>query len=496
MRTVLLGTDFMYDNEGNLKPIEINTSIGWNGYDKLESDAETLDLTALSAFVNEKAFSKIEYIGNVSSFFNQLTSSVTIPCEMHVLKAGAITIPNIEDAEDVLIIRSAYDTTALIDDTYCKDKVNFLNLIKTSTFGHEFAYLDAEGALVNNISTIIDNGIHPNFLVKAILPSYDKEVYPKLYRITTQEELNSLAASLTAGYFLMPYYYNDKNIQEEHISVVRSLNILFPPDLESISIGAYHKICENSVYGNAEYENTELKSEFREQYVTGTERVFKPKLDDTDLVEMADGTFKTAAELQVGDLLKTIDIPNPFSVDNANDLANYRITYDELVAGTTYSTNAITFKKRMSARTQLVTLKFTDSTDWVDYAVSNYLVERDGEIRFLPSQQLVAGDKFLLIDSSNPDVVSFTEKVIESTETEMKFFKGWDMTVERAHLFLTKESGDTSSSYVAIEHNVISCYYYSLNCGACWQQCTDCPKGYCCQGAAWWQPWGTCGACC
>jgi len=111
-------------------------------------------------------------------------------------------------------------------------------------------------------------------------------------------------------------------------------------------------------------------------------------------------------------------------------------------------------------------------------------------------QQLVAGDKFLLIDSSNPDVVSFTEKVIESTETEMKFFKGWDMTVERAHLFLTKESGDTSSSYVAIEHNVISCYYYSLNCGACWQQCTDCPKGYCCQGAAWWQPWGTCGACC
>ena len=495
MRTVLLGTDFMYDSAGALRPIEINTSVGWNGHDKLESNAEALDLTALVDFINERNFTKVEYIGNINAFFDQLTGSVTVPCEMHVLKATAITIPNIEDTDDVLIIRSAYDTTALIDDLYCKDKVNFLNLIKASTFGHEFAYLDADKTLVNNITTITDNGVHPNFLVKAILPSYDKEVYPKLYRITTQEELDNLAASLTEEYFLMPYYYSDKNIQENHITVIRSLNILFPPDLESISIGAYHKICENSVYGNAEYENTELKQEFREQYLTGTERVFKPKLDDTDLVEMADGTFKTAAELQVGDLLKTIDVPNPFDVDNANDLANYKITYDELVAGTTYSTNAITYKKRISARAELVTLKFTDNTDWVDYAVSNYLVERDGEIRFLPSGQLVAGDKFILIDTSSPDVVSFTEKTIESIEADMKFFNGWDITVERAHLFLTKESGDTSSSYVAIEHNVQSCWRYSLGCGQCWQFCTDCPKGKCCAIASW-SNWGLCSPCC
>jgi hypothetical protein len=485
----------MYNGEGNLVPIEINTAIGWNGYDKLESDAEALDLTALAAFINEKNFTKVEYIGNVSSFFNHLTGSVTIPCEMHVLKSTAITIPNIEDTDDVLIIRSAYDTTALIDDLYCKDKTNFLNLIKTSTFGHEFAYLDTNGTLVNNITTIADNGIHPNFLVKSTLPSYDKDVYPKLYKITTQEELDNLAASLAEGYFLIPYYYNNKNIQENHISVVRSLNILFPPDLESISIGAYHKICENRIYNNAEYENTELKSEFREQYVTNTKRVFKPKLDDTDLVEMADGTFKTAAELQVGDLLKTIDIPNPFNVGNANDLANFKINYDELVAGTTYSTNAVTFKKQISARTQMATLKFTDGTDWLDYAVSNYLVERNGEIRFLQSQQLVAGDKFILIDTSIPNAVSFTEKIIESVEIDMKFFNGWDITVERAHLFLTKESEDTSNSYVAVEHNVQFCWYYSLNCGQCWNFCSDCGKS-CCNGVSPWSLWGTCGACC
>lgn len=499
MRTVLLGSDFMYDNDGNLKPIEINTSIGWNGYDKLESDEEALDLTGLVTFIEENNFTKIEYIGNVESFFTKLSGSISVPCEIHRQSQTSITIPNIDDNDETLIIRSAYDTTALVDEQYCKDKINFLNLIKNSSFSHEFAYIDEDDNLVNNITTIHDNGNHPNFLLKAVLPDYDKNIYPKLYKITTQEELDNLLSTITEGYFLMPYYYNDKNIQEDHVSIIRSLNILFPPNLESIHVGSYHKICENSVYDNAEYdENLELKSEFREQYVTGTKRVFRPKLDDTDLVEMADGTFKTAADLEVGDLLKTIDIPNPFEVDNRNDLVNYKISFDELVAGTTYSTNAITFKKRINTRAHLVTIKFTDGTDWLDYAASNYLTERDGEIRFLESQQLVAGDKFILLDTSSPDTVSFIEKTVSSIEGKMEFFNGWDITVERAHLFLTKESGDSSSSYVAVEHNVISCYKFDPNCGQCWQTgCGNCGKGWvCCNFYSWWNPWGYCGACC
>jgi hypothetical protein len=497
MRTVLLGTDFMYDNSGNLKPIEVNTSVGWNGYDKLESDEETLDLTGLVSFIEEHNFTKVEYIGNLDSFFKHLTGSLSIPCEIHRQNPTSITIPNIEDNDETLIIRSAYDTTAIVDEQYCKDKINFLNLIKNSTFSHEFAYIDEDDNLVNNITAIHDNGNHPNFLLKAVLPDYDKNIYPKLYKITTQEELDNLLSTITEGYFLMPYYYNDKNIQEDHVSIIRSLNLLFPPDLESIHLGAYHKICENAVHGNAEYENTELKPEFREQYVTGTKRIFKPKLDDTDLVEMADGTFKTAADLEVGDLLKTIDIPNPFEVDNRDDLVNYRISYDELVAGTTYSTNAITFKKRISTRAHIVVLKFTDGTDWLDYAASNYLVEREGEIRFLQSQELIAGDKFILIDTSTPDTVSFIEKTIESTEGSMKFFNGWDITVERAHLFLTKESEDTSSSYVAIEHNYISCYKFDDNCAQCWQYgCAACSKYQCCNFFSLWNPWGFCNICC
>ena len=51
MRTVLIGTDFMYDNDGNLKPIEINTNTGWDYISKVEDDTDTLDLTNLYEFI-------------------------------------------------------------------------------------------------------------------------------------------------------------------------------------------------------------------------------------------------------------------------------------------------------------------------------------------------------------------------------------------------------------------------------------------------------------
>ena len=134
MRTVLIGSDFMYDKNGDLKPIEINTALGWHR-NKLEDDSNSIDLTALNSFITEQGFTKVVYIGDIpklDSYFSSSFSIREIEYEMHSIGSNSITIPFIEDNETTLIIRSAYDTTALVDDTYCKDKVNFLNLIKDS----------------------------------------------------------------------------------------------------------------------------------------------------------------------------------------------------------------------------------------------------------------------------------------------------------------------------------------------------------------------------
>ena len=465
MRTVLIGSDFMYDKEGNLKPIEINTAVGWDGPRKIEDDIDCLDLTNLHQFVETKGFTSIHYVGDILPFHKILEahySGSSVTYEYHAIGSFAITIPFIEDNDETLIIRSAYDTTALVDDTYCRDKVEFMKLIQSQSFGSQFAYLDESNQLVSNITTISDNGEHPNFILKSRYPGYDKEVYPKFFKVSTQEELNTILENVTSDYFLMENYCNTTNDYEGHVKLIRSLNILYPSTLESIQIGQYTKFNENITFSDVEYDSVTymVNPEYRDSYVTALTTKGLPKLLDTDMVEMADGTFKTALELQIGDVIKTIDIPNPNGVDNTSYLTNFEITYETLVSGTTYSTNKITNKKRVNLLSMVNQLTFDDNSTWEDTGGSSYLIERDNVIQFENLFHIKVGDVVLLLDTTESLVGFVRKNVVENVEVK-KIFSGWFISVENARLFLTKTTSTNNESFVSIEHN------FGENCPSC-----------------------------
>lgn len=462
MRTVLIGTDFMYDRSGNLRPIEINTAVGYHS-NKLESNNEAIDLTSLLSFISSNGFTKVVYIGEIeelSSIFLEALNEVSVEFEYLEVANTSITIPHVEDNDTTLIIRSAYDTTAIVDDNYCRDKVQFLELIKSESFSAQFAYIDDSNELVNHITTIPDNGDHPNFILKARYPQYDREVFPKLFRVSSQEELSVVLGNITSEYFLMEFYFNPEKIYQNHITVTRHLSLLHPPSLQAVSIGSYTTFTNDTILGANEFDSESFELAYgRDKYLTLDTRIKLPKLQDTDLVEMPDGSFKTGLDLQVGDVVKTIDIPNPFDVNKKNETVNYRISLEELEAGTTYTTNRITNKKRIDKYCRVARLVFTDNTDWLDTEGSNYLSEKNGEIRFLTitdnplnEDRLEVGDKILLLNTA--DVApTFIEKEVAEIELNQEFFGGWLITVENESLFLTRAAAEDNTSYVAIEHN-------------------------------------------
>ena len=470
MKTVLIGSDFMYDKDGVLKPIEINTNVGFTK-NHLEDIEDIFDTTYLEEFVTQNGFTKIDYIGSASpikDIFTSMSIDLGIEFEYHEVEGGSITVPFVEDNQTNLIIRSAYDTTALVDDTYCRDKIEFLNLIKSESFGAQFAYLNEEDQLVNNITTIPNNGVHPNFILKARYPAYDKEVYPKLYKVTTQSELDVVLENVTDEYFIMEYYYNPTYNINDKVTKKRSLNILYPPTLQSIPFGKYTDTTNQKLIDNPVFDETtfELVDYLRNGYITtDNQSIPRPKLLDTDLVELGDGTFKTGLELQVGDIVRTIDIPNAANVDSRNEAVNYLIDLDTFISGATYSTNVVTAKSRIDTTTPIVEISFSDGSTWEDTALSFYLVERANEVRFIKLKDLVGGDVVLLIDTSDNTNVKVVPKLVESTTTLNKEFSGWIMTVERRHLFLTVTDGSTQNlSYAAIEHNGANCSPYTGQC--------------------------------
>ena len=501
MRTVLLGTDFLYNKDGNLVPIEINTAVGWHR-NKLENDSDIIDLSELEPIISANNITKIVYIGGLyilDKKFKEFISGSSITYEYYFVDANSIAIPFVEDDNQTLIIRSAYDTTAIVDDMYCANKVNFLNLIKDSSFGAQFAYRDEDGNLVNNITSINDNGEHPNFILKYITPSYDKYVYPKLYKVSNQEELNTILNNIDSNTFLMEYYFSSENLYLNHIQVKRELSIVFPPDLESISIGNYTTFCNDDVQQPNVYDSDtfELISS-RQSYITIDQGIGLPKLLDGDLVIMEDGTTKLAQELEVGDYVRTIEIPNPNNVDESDENVDYGITFDTLQSGSTYSSNKIIQIQHCSVISTITKLNFTDGTNWFDTEGSRYLSIRNNSVKFLgleniPNSEhtLQIGDVVILMDSSDETSPTFVQKIIESIETTREFFDGYVIEVERDHMFLTKSSTDSTTSYVAIEHNV-ACPTYECASGT-----VNCGKNFCCRpgAAAYWYCVSSCGNC-
>jgi hypothetical protein len=484
MKAVIVGLDFVYDSAGNLRPIEMNTNIG-NSKQKIENDSEVFDMIDFQNFVTSNMFTKITYIGinsKIKEEIQSVTTNLSLEFESVHTSPNSITIPYIEDSPTNLIVRTSFDTTAILDELYCANKIGYLNLIKDSEFGSEFAYLNEENILVNSITNIQDNGIHPNFILKAVKPAYDKEVYPKFYKVTNQDELDVVLLNVTKDYFLMPYYFNESKVHSDKITKIRKMSMLFPPDLESIHIGAYTDVSIQKLDNNVTYneETFEIDNRYRNIYYTSDFKINLPKLLDDDYVIMADGTTKSGLDLQVGDLIKTIDIPNAENIDAVNVLANYEINMETFLGGVVYSTNRVVSKNRIDMWVDMAEITFTDGTNWFDTINSSYLIYENNEIKFVKIMDFVPGNIVLLINTSDDENVQIVEKTVQSINIAGEEFSGWTIGVERAHLFLTS-TGNPTVSYVsyfaAVEHNLATCF----NSSTAGDQ-GSCNKGFCCDG--------------
>jgi len=175
-------------------------------------------------------------------------------------------------------------------------------------------------------------------------------------------------------------------------------------------------------------------------------------------------------------MVKTIVIPNPYDASNFNELVNFKISFEELTSGTTYSANEVTAKVRRTVWTKTKKIVFTDSSEWEDTEGSRYLGYRNNEVRFLSLDELVpedgrlqVGDEVILLDGDVEETPTFVKKIVQSIEAITGFFGGWVISVDEERLFLTK-SPDTNSSFIAIEHNV-ACYQSF----GCWSS-PVCPK--------------------
>ena len=461
MRAVILGSDLMYDKSGRLIPIEINTNVGYDSTNRVESAHEWLDLSNLVNFVQEKKVKRV--VLDISSSLRR--SFRAFEFKLRKALEGIAEVETIEgeyeDAEDSLYIRVKFSYEAVVD-SYCKDKIAFLNMIsKSSKIAQEFLYKEG-GEVKGTMDDFLNNGEDPNYIVKYRYPQYESS-YPKYYKLKSLKAVQKLAESLEDDYFIMPCYLNETNMYKgERFVLFRQWSLIVPDEekvLRAIDMGSYTKLSgkvDRSLNKFDEKTGELLEGRINYSSKNWMRNVTAVLLEEGDQVLMADGTWKDIKSVKAGDEVLSVDVPHTEDIDIRKHTGNLNITVKELEEDSKYTVNEVKYKSIVEGFQDIVHMTFEeDQEEWWDTEDSSYLTldSLRKTVEFKEIKYLKVGDKIYLIAlNKNSNKVEYVERTIKKIWVERKLETGYTLSLDGSHLFITK-SPESTAGYVSIEHN-------------------------------------------
>jgi len=427
MRGTLLGTDFIYNKDGELVPTEINTAIrpdirintDLKGTNFISDLDDYFSHQRFNTFLQENSITKVIVIENGGGGYGMLLKAF---CEYYnyefeqvLVGANAINVPEIADDVATLVIRIAYDSYSIVDDLYCRDMYEFHNLIKYEDFAIPTKFADHLGLdAITQFKDYVDNSV-PNYVVKARVPGYIPTDYPKLYRLDTVDELNSLKNSLTENEFLSEYFWNASKLINNRTNFIRSVDLIWGEELEVLPLFSYKAI--NSVAVNNEklvYDaeidsNKKLDNLYASKYYPSwfSKTGLSYHFDATDSILLKDGLLKLAKDLDSSDVITGIHFNTDLSdfKSQPETVLNSFVTGDAILGGVTPNKYAGIF----------VNIKVTHSEygdfEWFDGVESPYLIKLNSTNEVKYSYEgcgdLNAGDEIYIYNSEANSIIPF-----------------------------------------------------------------------------------------
>jgi hypothetical protein len=489
MKGLIIGSDLLEQN-GDVKFLEINTNT------TIYNDgANLLDYDTLFNTLNVNNINEFHFIWNEMDAYYPLGEDYkfkdnliqkcqenNITFTEYVIPVGSMTVPFIEDSDNKFILRQSYDTTALIDDTYCADKFEFFKLMSGSTYIPKTYQLDDVVGMDLFDSIDTSNSNHPNALIKARLPQYNSQLFPELHILTQESELNDLKASLPENHLLQEFVYSDENLVEGRYSIIRSIDIVYGGELDVINMGGYRQstIIPVNLSQNELVENTtKLNQKSRYKYITKalTDKYNDYHTDGDSLIVKYDGTLKDVNTIELGDYIKSIN----FVDFNGNEAANFEegkinvLQWDSNLeqSNSTLTPMSSSLEGMFSSSIDTMFIRITtiDGRTWTDTPNSTYYIEESGSLdtRFEKVNKMYVGDKLVTTDK---DTNELTTLEISGLEMEYGVKTIYTLDFEPSDLFLV----DVGEGDFGVMHNGCWCCWSYGSCGVycCINQCTYC----------------------
>ena len=501
MKGTIIGSDLLeFNNSVKILEINTNTTIFNSAVDLLDygSFFEMLvsnNITELHFIYNESD----AFISNTniegSFFFEEKLKTKCIENSItyfnYKVPKNSVTVPYVEDADNKFILRQAYDTTALVDETYCADKFEFFSLMKDSGYIPK-TYISNGGELSFDTFNTLSNYANgePNFVKKDRYPNYDVNLYPSLSKLTTDTQLNQLKTSVdNTNFLIQEFIYDDANIVNNKWNVIRSIDILYGGELDVLNMGSYKTSTFVDVdVWNDEYESDgfTLTKKSRYKWVNKSAQRgligFNYHANSESLILGSTGTLISLNDLEIGNSIASVNFtdddglsPNSYDSDsfkNPPRLWGSTITQIQSTL-TTSPANVIDI---VSASVSEIMLKITleNGVSWNEFKDTQFLIQAvDSNLNYFDKINTVEiGDKIVTYNKTTSELSTLTITGLEIVYDEVI---GYNIDIEPSDLFLV----DITNDIFVIQHNINCDNCGWLPCGQynCQYGCDGCPQG-------------------
>ena len=320
----------------------------------------------------------------------------------------------------------------------------------------------------------------PNFIVKKRYPNYDKNEFPKLYKIQNVTELNQLKTLVNVDTEFLQEFTNSEIISDKR-SILRSIDIIYGSNLDVINMGGYkilHTITEN-IWDNTFDETGLLARKDRPKYITYYSNLSDRSsyiYDEDQEVLMADGSRKSFANLEVNDSVKSINVASLPLDETTYKPEEWTGSHTDFIANLAVSETAIVVKTSKTTSDLFIRITLEDGTNWDDLPATDLLVKNDDVIRFKRVNNLEIGDVLELFSTETETIVNKTITALEILFKENQVVGTID--VEPLDLFLPL----ITNSFAIIQHNQCNTNFCSgegVNYCYNYGKCSDCSYYQC-----------------
>ena len=324
---------------------------------------------------------------------------------------------------------------------------------------------------------IRDNGEYPNFIVKERYPTTNYQQYPKIYKISTAEELSDLKSSLPSNTLLQEYILNENDLLDNKLRTYRSVDIIYGSNLEVMNLFSPYVHTNSTILSpSADFDsNNELQYWERPIYLQKVgnnidrNQYKNYKVDADSKILAGDGSLKSINDIVLGDTLKSVHLNNLGW--NDNDMLVYSASADDLTIGSSIiNTNVTGIESFEEVSFWLKEITLNDGTIFSDVDTSTVLAKsvRDtyNIFKFTPFRGLQSDDSIVVVNTTTNELEIKTISSIQYSYNKETIYK---LDVEASDLYLSMAEQSTSPIYGLIQHNPP-------------QQC----QSYCCNNSSWY----------